>query len=122
MASNAKSIKVTLEDGTILELNADVAKDLTVIKGLGRRVDEQEEERLAEFVTSANEKLIEAFRIAYSDLSESEKLAMIKRGFIARFGASGVKDAGVHQDHLIVLRQKKERSDAGQTRNNNKRT
>ena len=113
---NKGKLLITLPDGTTLELDASNVKDARISKSIAKRVDEQEEERLAEFVTSANEKLITSMRDAYLALSEPEKLAMVKRGFVARFGVNKVSEASVYQSSLIQIRKRAVRSDAGSTR------
>lgn len=112
----AEKIIVTLPDGTKLELDAGNGKDGLLVKRIAKRVDEQEEERLAEFVTTANEKLIKAMRDAYLTLSQEEMLAMVKRGFVARFGVSKVSEASVYPSNRIEIRQRSKRSDAGTSR------
>ena len=110
------TLLITLPDGTTLELDASNVKDARISKSISKRIDEQEEERLAEFVTTANEKLIKAMREAYLTLSQEEMLAMVKRGFVARFGVSKVSEASVYPSNRIEIRQRSKRSDAGTSR------
>jgi hypothetical protein len=101
-------IKITLEDGTVLELD----KGDRVAKAILNKLDDVEEERLSEFVPTASNELIKLVKEAFVLLSDEQRDALKNRTFIARFNGRSVIESGMHQSTMVQLRQRKPRTNS----------
>ena len=84
-----------------------VEEGSTKHKQLMKIYEEALEEQMAQFVTSAHEKIKVAIRAAYVALESEEQLALAKRGIVAMFTGSETPKSvtvSVHQQSKIQIR------------------
>jgi len=75
-------------------------------KAIDKAIEEAEESRLAEFLTSAYDKTMAAVREVYKGLTDDEQLALNQKTVVVRYNAMRIKEAGSHQTNMVMVRQR----------------